>query len=231
MRIAVIGGGGGLGGYIVGQALERGHEVTAFSRNPRRLGIEHHNLRYVAGDVLKPESAAAAVRGAEAILITLGLPTRQAMGFGRSRVLSAGTQNVVEAAKAAGIKRIILETAIGSGETSGQLGPLNRFSLRGVLSWLFKEKDKQERAVRQSGLHFVIVRPGALTNGKRGRRYESLERVSVWKAGIFTQISRADVADFMLDQLESDANLGKALVVSYPRNALLDFPRWIINYK
>lgn len=61
MKILVLGATGGTGRQLVAKALEKGHEVTAFARNPEGIALKHERLRAVRGDVTQPESIAAAV--------------------------------------------------------------------------------------------------------------------------------------------------------------------------
>jgi putative NADH-flavin reductase len=78
MKLLVIGATGGTGRRIVQQALQQGHVVTAFAREPRKLRLAHANLRVVQGDVLKPDTVESAVVGQDAVLSALGvrLPIR-----------------------------------------------------------------------------------------------------------------------------------------------------------
>jgi putative NADH-flavin reductase len=72
MKLLVFGATGGTGGRLVQQALEQGHVVTAFARDPRKIRLTHENLRVVQGDILRPESVETAVAGQEAVLSALG---------------------------------------------------------------------------------------------------------------------------------------------------------------
>jgi putative NADH-flavin reductase len=202
MRLLVIGATGGTGRQIVAQALERGHDVTAFVRSPRRLRIEHPRLAVAIGDVLDQQSAEAAVQGQDAVLSALGhnrwlYPTR---------ILSAGTANVLRAMASQGVRRFVCETALGVGDSIGRLGLYyTLFVIPVILPWYYWDKGRQERLVRASPLEWVLVRPGALTNGRRRGVYRHGPRVGsfLWTV----RISRADVAAFMLDQLTDDAYL------------------------
>jgi putative NADH-flavin reductase len=78
MKLLVFGATGGTGRRLVQQALQQGHVVTAFARDPSKIRLAHENLRVVRGDILKPESVESAVAGQEAVLSALGirLPVR-----------------------------------------------------------------------------------------------------------------------------------------------------------
>ena len=82
-----------------------------------------------------------------------------------------------------------------------------------ILPLYFWDKGRQERIITKSNLEWVIVRPGVLTNGDERGRYKHGRRVGkfLWTV----HISRADVADFMLNQLSSDLYLRSATGVCY----------------
>jgi uncharacterized protein YbjT (DUF2867 family) len=71
-----------------------------------------------------------------------------------------------------------------------------------ILPFYFWDKTRQERMIARSNLEWVIVRPGALTNGDKRGRYRQGRQVGSFLVTV--RISRADVADFMLNQLASD---------------------------
>lgn len=205
MRLLIIGATGGTGRQLVAQALERGHQVTAFVRDPRRLGIRHEALRVAVGDVLDPPSLRQAVEGADAVVCALG----HKRWFYPNRILSAGTQNVLDAMRAAGVRRLVCETALGVGDSFGRLGLYyTLFVVPFILPLYYWDKHRQERAIRDSDRDWIIVRPGALTNGPRRGRVRHGPDVGSWV--LTRSISRADVADFMLDQVTDDRYLRRA---------------------
>jgi len=229
MKIIIIGGSRGIGRQTVKTALERGHNVTVFARNPKVLDIHHPNLHLKAGDVLDSESVEKAIAGHEAVICTLGLPTRLAIGppFAKpSYVLSTGTANILQAIAKLKINRFICVTAIGTGDSAKQCTPLARLVLRGGLRWLFKEKDRQERFIKASKkIDWTIIRPTALTNGQARGAMVGPNLGS----GILTHVSRADVAATIINNLNLNGSFHKALVVSYPARVGDSF-RWVIGY-
>jgi putative NADH-flavin reductase len=204
-RVLIVGATGGTGRELVAQALERGLAVTALVRDPSRLRVEHPKLTVVQGDVLDAASVDAAVRGQDAVLSALG----HRRYFYPTRILSAGTRNVTRAMDAHGVRRLVCETALGLGDSAGRLGLMyTLFVIPAILPFYFWDKTRQERAIAESRLDWVIVRPGALTKGeRRGRVKEGRGAGSfLWTV----RVSRADVAAFMLNQLASDTYLGTA---------------------
>jgi putative NADH-flavin reductase len=204
-RVLVIGATGGTGQQLVRQALERGYEVTASVRDPAKLQVTHPNLAVLRGDVLDYASVAAAVQGQDAVISALG----HRRLFVPSRVQSEGTRNVLRAMKEHGVQRFICETSLGLGSSAGRMGLLGTFlALPVFLPIYFWDKARQERIISESGLDWTIVRPGILTNGAKRGVYRHGENVGSYI--LPGRISRADVADFMLNQLTDDAYLHKA---------------------
>jgi putative NADH-flavin reductase len=210
VRLLIVGATGGTGRQLVAQALERGHEVTALARNPAALDITHPRLRIVAGNVLDAASVGEAMRGQDAVISALG----HKKFFPPNRILSEGTRNLVRAMEAQGVGRLICETALGLGDTAGRMGLYyTLFVIPVILPSYFWDKARQERVVADSRVNWIIVRPGMLTNGERRGRYRH-----GWKIGSFlwtVRISRADVADFMLNQLTDDTYLRSAAGVCW----------------
>jgi putative NADH-flavin reductase len=72
MKLLVFGASGGTGSRLVQQALDQGHVVTAFARDPVKIRLTHANLRVVRGDILQPDSVDRAMTGQEAVMSALG---------------------------------------------------------------------------------------------------------------------------------------------------------------
>jgi putative NADH-flavin reductase len=228
MKIVVIGASKGIGRQTVITALQNNHTVTAFSRHPERLKIQHPNLRLQVGNVLDVSSVESAIEGQDVVICALGLPTSQAIGppFGKpSVVLSTGTSNILSAMATKGVRRLICVTAIGAGGSVNQCTPFTRLVLRRGLRWLFQEKDRQEQLIKNGALDWTIIRPTALTNGprKNGVITEDVH------SGVLTHISRADVAAMMIKIINQPKTYKKALVLSYPPR-IGDSIRWVVGY-
>jgi uncharacterized protein YbjT (DUF2867 family) len=111
------------------------------------------------------------------------------------------------------VRRFICETTLGLGDAAGRGGLQFTFFLAPViLPFYFWDKARQERIVAASAADWTLVRPGMLTNGKRRGRFRHGKVGNyVWGGWI----ARADVADFMLQQLESGAYLRRAPGLCY----------------
>jgi putative NADH-flavin reductase len=210
MRLLIVGGTGGTGRELVRQSLERGHDVRAFARNPSRLDIRHERLSIVSGDVMDSASVEAAVRGQDAVLCALG----HKRWFYPTRILSEGTRNLIRAMENESVRRFVCETSLGVGDSWGRMGLYyTLFVGVFILPFYFFDKARQERVIRNSSLDWVIVRPGLLTNRSKRGVYRHGPQVGHWLWSV--RISRADVADFMLNQVTSDAYLHQSPGVSW----------------
>ena len=210
LRILVIGATGGTGRELVRQALELGHEVTAFVRNPARLVIDNPNLRIVKGNVLDYATVESAMRGQNAVLCALG----HKRWFYPNKILSDGTRNILRAMKTCDVPRLICESSLGIGNSVGRLGLLYTFLIGPlILPFVFWDKVRQEKLVEESDVDWVIVRPGALNNSPARGKYRHGRNLGnfLWTV----RISRADVADFMLKQLTDDSYIGTAVAVCW----------------
>ena len=102
MKLVIFGSTAGTGRELLEQALEQGHEVSAFARTPEKIDdLEYPNLQVIQGDVLDSDAVAATVAGQEAVLCTIGA------GAGRTSLREDATRNIVRAMDTAGVQRLI----------------------------------------------------------------------------------------------------------------------------
>jgi len=208
MKLLIIGATGGTGRELVRQALEAGHQLTLLVRNPGKLKIIHPNLRIVKGNVLDYVSVEEAVAGQDAVLSALG----HKRFFIYTTILSEGTKNIIKAMEKKHVKRFICITSLGINDSRFKLGLYyTLFVIPVIVFFYFWDKSKQEKLIQKSKLDWTIVRPGQLTSGKKRGKYKHGERVGNY---ILTKmISRADVAHFMLSQLNDPSYLYKSVGV------------------
>jgi len=153
MRIAVLGATGRTGRLLVGQALARGHQVTALARDPARLAdLAADGLRPVRADVTEPSTVLTAIEGADVVVSALGLARNQ-----DPRVLTDGAALVAGAGP-----RLVWLGSLGLGATRGALGPLNGALLKRMLRHEWEAKAVADRTVQDSG--GTLVHAGPLTN-------------------------------------------------------------------
>lgn len=210
MNVIVFGATGTIGKEIVTQALQEGYQVTAFCRNPEKITENLQNkLKLIKGDVLNLVTVATAIQGQDIVCIAIGSGKNR-----KSTIRSVGTKNIIAAMKSCGVKRLICQTTLGTGESKANL---NFFWKHIMFGWYLKEilldHELQEKYVMQSGLEWTIVRPGAFSNGKRTQVYRHGFKPT--DKSVKLKISRADVADFILKQFTSKKYMHQTPGLSY----------------
>ena len=205
MQLAIFGATGGTGRQIVRQALEAGHSVTALVRNPAKAVIEHASLTLVQGNVLNQADVTPVVAGADAVIVALDNTADNP-----EMVVSRGTGVVIQAMQAQGVRRIIIVSSIGVGESKEQVSFVFKMLMGTILKKAMEDKEAQEKLVKASDLEWTIVRPGGLTDAPATGAYQSGTDPKI-KAG---QVSRADVAAFVLRQVEDPQYIRKAPAIT-----------------
>lgn len=209
MRIIIFGASGRTGKPLVEQALAAGHEVAAFVRDPSKLGIDHGRLTVTEGNVKDPDRVREAISDADAVLSALGHTKTSAKD-----VQTVGTENILAAMKEAGVRRLVSLTGAGVSDPEDE-PKLSDKAITTLLKLLQKDvlEDGENHAwaIEKSGLDWIIVRGPRLTEGEKKGEY----RVGYVGKNSGTKISRADVADFMLRQLDNDKYIGQKPMISY----------------
>ena len=150
---------------------------------------------------------AEAVRGQDAVISTLGVGN----SLKSSNLISRSTRTIVNAMESQGVRRLIFVSAFGVGDTRHDAPLLPRIMSRLLLADIFADKKAGEDYLRRSALDWTLVYPVLLTNGPRTAKYRVGERLDLHG---LPKISRADVAEFVLRQLEDTTYLGKVAVIS-----------------
>ncbi|MGH7437084.1 MAG: NAD(P)-dependent oxidoreductase [Polyangiaceae bacterium] len=208
MKILVLGASKGTGALATKVALDHGHDVSAFARSPDNLVLSSPRLTRIKGDFHNRASVEAAVKGHDAVLVTASSTGGLAEFKRNPRYFSKGTELTIDAMKAQGVRRLVVLSALGTGDSL----PLMPFLLRKLMvGWLlrlpYEDHERQEDLVRASGLDWVIARPSRLTDGPAGSRYV----VKPAPETVPMSISRADTADFLVNAAEVDTCVGKAV--------------------
>lgn len=205
--VLVIGASRGTGLATVRALLAAGHSVSALARGASRIPIEDQRLEKLDGDALDRATIDRALAGTDAVIQSLGVAfTFDALLKGTT-LFSKATRILVDAMRANGVRRLVVVTGLGAGDSRGHGGFLYDAVLFPLLlKRVYDDKDVAEQIVRASGLDWTIVRPGLLTNGPATGTYQVLVEPTSWRAGT---ISRADVADFLAKQVTDTALFGK----------------------
>jgi putative NADH-flavin reductase len=203
MRIAIFGATGRTGILTVYQALDKGHIVTAYARNPSKVTITHRNITVIQGELSDYERIKEAVAGQDAVICTLGVYSRKP-----STILSDGTRNIVKAMEEYSVKRLICLSSVGLlGNDAGFL--FGRIIIPLFLDEEFKDKKRQMKVIWDSGLEWIIIRPSFLTDAPKTGKYRITAHVPLSR-----NVPRADVADFMLKLLTDKQYDGQMPAIS-----------------
>jgi putative NADH-flavin reductase len=197
MRILIIGASKGIGLETTRQSLAAGYDVRALARSASSINLHDARLEKVPGDALNQHDVEGALAGVDAVIVTLGV------GLGELakpvHLFSDATRVLIAAMKVKEVNRLICVTGFGAGDSHASIGLLQRVPFQIVFGRAYDDKSRQEQLIKESGLHWTIVRPGVLTNGLRTGRYKVLREPSEWRNGI---ISRSNVADFLVKQID-----------------------------
>lgn len=211
MKILIFGSTGKTGMEAVKQALEKGHDVVAFVRDPQKMTITHEKLSLVKGDVTDANVVESAVEGVDGVIVALGASADMQADI----VLAQGTANIIDAMKQHGIKRLVIQSSYPMSGYEDGIEFLKQVGMGeeqiNMMKPVLDDKRKQIEAVLQSGLEFVVVKPMMLTDEAKTGKYRVDENLAV-KPG--DKISRADVADFMLKSLINSDFFGKIVTIT-----------------
>jgi len=203
MKVLVFGAATPTGKLVIQEALEKGHDVTAFTSSPLDLMTGRGRFKVVQGDILNPLAVERAMEGHEGVVVSLE-PTSET-----TRALQGeGTKNVIAAMRKYGIRRIVVLSSSGvlatdSGSRFGHLIMPHRMKENHA------EEETQVDEVRNSGLNWIVVRSSRLVDGPKTGKWEvTFDRPAK------SSISRADVAAFMVNELEETKYLHEFPIIS-----------------
>ena len=215
MDIVVFGANGQTGRLLTRRALDKRHTVAAVTRHPDRFPFSDPLLRVVRADVREPSSLVEVVRGADAVVSTLGVPFS-------SRPIdtySVGVANIVDAMQTTGVRRLVVVSSTGAyhypnrREAPLALRMFEPVITRTIGKTTYDDQRRMEDIVRSSGLDWTVVRPSGLFDLPESTNYVAGE---VDPVGGFT--ARIDLADYMIALAGDPFPAGKTVVVSTTEN-------------
>ncbi|HKS06495.1 MAG TPA: SDR family oxidoreductase [Gemmatimonadaceae bacterium] len=202
MNLLIFGASGHTGRHVIREALARGHRVSAFARDPEKLGDFGAALSLIRGDVGDATAVAQAVPGHDAVVSTLGVGTP----LRHDPKVIAGIEHILAAMQVAKLKRLIYQSFIGVEDSRAAVGFVLRFIAPLPLRHEIADHEVKEALIKASATDWTIVRPPKLTNGPRTTYRVGLDittRVPV------PTLSRASVAHFIVNELEAPQYIRK----------------------
>ena len=203
MNVVVFGATGKTGGLVVDRALAKGHQVTVLVRNAAKF--TKPGVRVLTGDATNPSDVVAAVKAQDAVLDTIGGATP----YKATQLEATTVRNMIAAMQAEGVRRLIVVSMMGLGESRAQ----SPFWYKHLLMTTFlngstKDKAAMERAVTASGLDYTIARPPILKDNP-----PTGTTTILGPGQIGHSITRADLANFLVDQLEMRNTIGHTITI------------------
>ncbi len=209
-KIALFGATGQTGMEFLKLALDKGYAVKALVRTPSKLTLSHPNLEVGRGDVLNGQDVLRTIKGCT-IVVSL---------FGHVKgspewLQTHGTQHIVKAMQQEKIDKIISLSGGGLPYPAQDKPKFADHLIRGIMkvvaSKILNDAIAHHKVLEKSGTRWIIVRGPRLTNDKKVGKY----RVGWVGVNASTQISRADLADFILTQVEDERFVHQMPFVSY----------------
>jgi putative NADH-flavin reductase len=205
MKILILGATGATGQLIVRDATAGGHYVVALVRSKASANLP--GAEVIEGDARDEGTLARALNGCDAVVSALGT----GMGMREVDLLTVATRALVAAMTRTDVHRLVCISALGVGDSRNHGGfVFDRLFQPLLLGPAYKDKERQEAAIRTSSLDWVIVRPAMLTNGAARGRIRATTDLAGVNGG---KIARADVAQFVLEQLTTDTWLRRTPVI------------------
>jgi NADH dehydrogenase len=228
MRVLLTGGTGFVGPKVAHALRARGHDVRALVRDPGSAGrLSTWGCELASGDVTDSESLRHAVEGMEAVVHLVAIIKGRPPDF--ERVMEEGTRELVVSAEAAGVRRFVLMSALGTSDENRELVPY------------FRAKWAMEQAVQTSNIEHVVFRPsfvfgrdgGVLPMFIRQVRWSPVTPVVGDGEGRLQPIWVDDVAEYFAEAVELPAAAGRTFELGGPEavtwNQLYDRIRAVLG--
>jgi NADH dehydrogenase len=216
MNVLVTGGTGFIGTHLCNELAERGHEVTALARTPEGADLAE-GVETAVGDVTAYDSIEGAFEGQDAVVNLVSLsPLFKPRGGDEAHfdVHLGGTENVVRAAEAHDVDRIVQMSGLGADPN----GP----------TAFLRAKGQAEEVVMESALDWVVVRPSVVFGD--GDEFVGFTK-KLTPPGIaalpgggktrFQPIWVGDLVPMLADAVEHDAHLGEVYDIGGPEKLTL----------
>jgi len=210
--LLVAGGTGQTGREIVRLAVaSNAFAVRGTTRNAAKARSELPGVEWFGVDVREPRTLVAAVSGADVVISAIGANVWEG-AEGPQFIDGQGNINLVDAARAAGVKHFVLISSASAGSHRDQSQSTR---LGGILKW----KTLAEEHLKASGLAYTIIGPAGLRNEPGGQRGLRAVRRENYQS---TMVARTDVARVAIDAITNPAALRKSFALYNDNGASID---------
>ncbi len=200
-KIVLWGATGLTGREILLQALGNGHEVKVVVRNPELLKTKHTKLTVIKGDVLDAQLVEEAIAGSDVVISAIGTGTSFSKARKPTTLYSDGFRNIVTAMRKHKIKRFVALLSVGTIPDPNEAF-IHKTMIRPILKGTYDDMRRAESFLAESvDINWTGIRPLRLNNKPRTGKYRIAKDILLPNG---VNISRADVAEFMLKQIDSE---------------------------
>jgi uncharacterized protein YbjT (DUF2867 family) len=212
--ILLLGATGRTGGHVLKYSLDKGYQVKALVRYPEKITVKSDALRLITGSPVNLEDVKKAAAGCDAVISTLNNPRKTESLWARSvnppDLMTGCMRNAVTVMKEKGIRRIIVQTGAGAGDSFNDMPFFMKAFIRFTgLKYVYADHDGQEKVLKESDLDWTIVRPVGLTDK------EEIRELAIGRGDKHTAfISRKAVATFIVDCMDGGAYIKQAPIIS-----------------
>lgn len=201
--------------HVVPEVIVR-YKVNCLVRAPQNMIVKNSQLTIFQGTPDNKEHLESAMKGCDAIISVLNISRHSDFPWSKLRTpptfLSDVMRNLITLALQHEIKRVVLCSAWGVAETKKDLPSwFNWFIDNSNIGYAYRDHERQEMLLQNSGLNWTIVRPTGLTNFKKAQNViESFDN----KPKPRLTISRHTVAKYLVNALENDSLINQSVVIS-----------------
>jgi len=172
MKISILGGSGRTGLWVIKEGLERGHEIFALLRTPRKIDVQSEHLHLIEGVPTSLDNVRETVKGTDAVVIALNINRKSDLPWAKVTspldLISSSVKNAIQVMQEEGITRIISISAYGVGDTRAKINAFGRAFLFGTnVKYAYLDHERQEKLIAASGLDWTIIRPVYLKGGNK----------------------------------------------------------------
>ncbi|MDR3025483.1 SDR family oxidoreductase [Chryseobacterium sp.] len=208
-KIAVIGGTGKSGQYLVQNLLERRYSLKLLVRHPENFTIQHSLIEVVKGDVRDEAAVRSLIEGTDIVMSTLGQPK------GEKSIFSDAARNIISAMNHHGISRYIVTTGLSVNTLSDQKNE----RVKMATDWMYQnypettaDKQKEYEFLMESNLDWTLVRLPLIHLTDESFKTET--NLTDCKG---ESISATDLAEFLFSQIENSEYIRKSPFLYNPK--------------
>ncbi|MFC4162530.1 NAD(P)-dependent oxidoreductase [Epilithonimonas zeae] len=201
-KIAVIGGTGKAGSFLVKKLLEKGFQIKLLLRNPEKFSIQNPLLEIVKGDARDYDSVNELIKTCDAVISTIGQPK------GEKSIFSDSTRNVIQSMKSNEIKRYIVITGLNVNTPFDNKNE----KVKMATEWMYQnypettlDKQKEYELLTESNLDWTLVRLPLIIQTDESFATETNLYDCIWE-----KISANDLSEFLISQIDDETYFKKS---------------------